>query len=200
MPVLTLPFAHLNLKFNPFGEATREDRAEMAVADVDRFVELLQRGGAVEFVGGHGRGKSTQLLALHRRFPEAHYLKLQRIEAPRPAGLLFVDEVELVRDRDRLFRRCRSIALGAHRSHADELRRRYREVETVIVAGLTVGHLRAIVDRRIEWARRGPGPVPRVPDRALAALIARFDDDVRSIESILYSSFQELDEVGNVEV
>ena len=68
MPTLNLPFAHLNLRFNPFGEATPEERAKLAVVDIERFAQrLCAPGFAVQFIGEHGRGKSTHLLALHAR-------------------------------------------------------------------------------------------------------------------------------------
>ena len=199
MPALALPFAHLNLRFNPFGEATASDRELLAVVEVDRFADLLRRGGAVEFVGDHGRGKSSHLLALHRHFPGAPFVKLERPMRVAPAPILFIDEVDRVTNRAALFARCRSIALGAHASVASELRAAGHDVESVQVSADPV-RLKAIIARRIEWARRGAGPVPGVPDAAILALVDRFGDDVRAIEACLYDRFQELAEVGDVHV
>jgi len=67
---IALPFAHLNLRRNPFGELDLSQRAALAVVDVDRFVRrLAQPGYAVQFTGDRGRGKTTHLLAILRHFP-----------------------------------------------------------------------------------------------------------------------------------
>ena len=60
--------------------------------------------------------------------------------------------------------------------------------------------LPALLHRRIDWARRGPGPVPQVPDETLDRLLHRFGDDVRAMERALYASVQRMTEVGDVEV
>jgi len=199
VPALALPFAHLNLRFNPFGEATPSDRARLAVVDIDRFVDRLQRGGAVEFVAAHGRGKSSHLLALHRHFPDAPFIKLESAMRVAPAQVLFIDEVDRVANRAAVFRQVRSIALGTHSSVAAELRAAGLEVESGFVSA-NADRLRDILERRIEWARRGAGAVPRLSESAIAALRSRFGDDVRAAEAHLYDRFQTLSEVGDVEV
>ena len=151
------------------------------------------------------RGKTTHLLALRERFPDAPYYYFAEgaaIPAIADAPLLFLDETQrLPRSvHARLFHRCASFAIGTHKDHSSELRRAGLAFESVRLNGLTAERLQAIIDRRIEWARRGPGPVPRVPPGATCALIARFGDDVRSIEMHLYEVFQSMTEVKDVRV
>lgn len=211
MPVRTppgLPFAHLNLRRNPFGEATRAERAALAVAsdrEVDGWVERL--GGArfaLQLVGDCGRGKTTHLLALHARFPAAPFTRLEPDLPARvdPAPLVFVDEAQLLpaRRRRALFRACRALALATHEDLQPELQAAGLEVETVRLTGLDPARLAAILTRRLEWARRGPGPIPWLADDACARLVARFGDDVRAIEDHLYGVFQQLDQVRQVNV
>jgi hypothetical protein len=203
---MQLAYAHLNLTRNPFGEATRTERMRLTVADVDSFVEQLRRPGfAVQFLGDKGRGKTSHLLAIRAFFPDVPYVHIGESGWPRiPRGHpLLLDEAQrLPAWRRRLvFRRRVSFAIGSHVDHLDELRAEGLEVRTVRPAEATdVDRLDAIVRRRVEWARRGPGPVPRVPRRALARLIEAAGADLRSIEHVLYEAIQHAREVGDVEL
>ena len=190
--MMQLPFAHLNLRVNPFGEPRVEERAALAVVDLPE----LRAGDPVQFVGESGHGKTTHLLALLARNPGAVYERLQEGEdryAARASGAvpLLLDEAQRLRPQLllRLFSQNRTLALGTH----DDLSRfSDRPLRTVRFAGLTLARLRAILARRIEWARRGPGPVPVVSDASLQALLDRHASDVRAIEGHLYESFQSL--------
>jgi len=200
-----LPFAHLNLRRNPFGELTPEERAELAVVDVDRFVDRLREPRfALQIVGDCGRGKTTHLLALWARFPRAPYVHVFEGEKPDlpEAEVLFVDDVDQVptRRRRRLFRRPGSLAMTTHRDLSEELRRAERAFETIDVAGVGEERLLQITERRIEWARRGPGAVPVVGPEGVRRLLERFGDDLRAIEFHLYERFQEMEEVDHVPV
>jgi len=203
-PPKSLPFAHLNLSRNPFGEPQRRERAELAVVEVDRFVSRLKQPGyAVQFTGDKGRGKTTHLLAILRRFPRAAYVHVGENERPRiPHGNpLLIDEIQRIprRRRRRLFRRKVSLALGTHEDHRVELARAGFDVETVeAAASLDAGQLHEILNRRVEWARRGPGPLPCVAVETAQAMIDRFGDDLRAIERHLYEMFQDLPGIENV--
>jgi hypothetical protein len=197
---MELPFVHLNLRFNPFGEAGLDERPSLAVVDVP----ALAPGDAVQFVGDCGRGKTTHLLALRAQHPGAVYERLDegqdRCRGPVPAsGLLLLDEAQRLRPAllRRLLRREGPVALGTHVDLSPAAR---RPIPTILLRGLDVSRLRRIVERRIAWARRGPGAVPVVPDRALQALIARHGDDLRAIEGHLYDAVQDMKEPGDVEV
>lgn len=194
-----LPFVHLNLRINPFGEATPDDRARLAVVDLP----VLEDGGVLQIVGDCGRGKTTHLLALRAAHPEAAYERLDRgqtrcREVP-ATGLFLVDEAqELERSAlRRLLQRRGPLVLG---THFDLSPAAGRPLPLMGLPDLGRGRLRQIVDRRIEWARRAEGPVPYVSDAMLDRLLARFGDDVRAIESALYDAIQTMKEPGHVEV
>lgn len=194
------PFARLNLRWNPFGEPPREERGGLAVVDLPE----LRPGDPVQILGERGRGKTTHLLALAARHPGAVYECVPEGEdrfagAAADGGVYLLDEAQRARPRllRRLLDRPLAVALGTHEDLSGAAGRPLR---TVRAGGLTADRLGEILRRRIEWARRGPGPVPRVPAESVRRLIERHGDDVRAIEGVLYDAFQEMKEPGDVQV
>jgi energy-coupling factor transporter ATP-binding protein EcfA2 len=195
---LRLAFSHLNLRFNPFGEPSDHERAGLAwVATRD-----LEAGETIQFVGESGRGKTTHLMALAARHPAAVYEKLQegqdRWTVEMAEGVPFLlDEAQRAHPRRlrALLRSGRAVALG---THADLSALAPRPIRTIQVGGVGLSQIGAIVARRIEWARRSAGPVPSLSAAALAILVAKHGDDVRSLLGELYDVFQTLTEVGPV--
>jgi hypothetical protein len=196
---LTLPFLELNLKRNPFGELTRQERARLA--SVPALV--ISPEEIVQVLGRAGRGKTTHLLAWHAAHPGADYEYLAEGESAlrtrSPGDPLFVDEAQRLTERElrRLFDTVPRLVLGTHRDLSGYTRRRFRTLE---LSGLGTDRLGKIVALRIEAARRRPGPVPGLDTESLAKLIAEHGDDLRSIEARLYEVFQRHTGVGNVEV
>lgn len=195
--MLTRPFAHLNLRRNPFGEPEPSERASLAVLE---DFGPLGPGEAVQFIGESGRGKTTRLLRLAALHPGAVYDRLDegqdRSRVRVPSGAVYLlDEAQRMRPAllARLLARADRVALGTHEDLAAVAGRPLR---TVHVGGPpSVELLDAIVRRRVEWARRGPGPVPEVGRATLADLIARHGDDLRAIEGDLYDLFQSREEL-----
>jgi hypothetical protein len=207
MTVSGLAFEALNLQRNPFGELEARERAALAVVEpalLEQARELRQARQALLFLGDCGRGKSTHLHAVHALHPDVPLTYVGPGERPRipQAPVVFVDEVQRLsrRQRARLFRRRASFVLGSHENHGPELERAGLRMTTVRVGGVDTRRLKHIVTRRIEAARRAPGPVPRVPRATLEALTRRFGDDLRAIEDHLYGVFQALEEVCDVEL
>ncbi|AWV90644.1 hypothetical protein [Bradymonas sediminis] len=226
MQNIRLPFEHLNLRWNPFGEVPAEERGGLAVLDIERFVPRLAKPGfAVEFVGDCGRGKSTRLRYLWDHFEGAPFLRVEELPPsglfaklwpgqqrsggklpakwPSPeVGLLFLDEAQfLSRGQRRRFLtpQC-SFAVATHESLAADFERAGLAYESVAVGGVSVELVDGIIRRRIEWSRRSAGPVPCVPGPVIEELIARHGDNIRAIERHLYEVFQGLSGVCDVEV
>ncbi|MDP6544629.1 MAG: hypothetical protein QGH60_11605 [Phycisphaerae bacterium] len=205
---LSLPYEHLNLRHNPFGEVDPCRRAGLAIVDVDEIVSQLRSPRfAVQFLGDRGRGKTTHLLAIRASFGKGPYMHIaegQRIrELPRaPAGVpIFIDELQ------RLPRSLRGelpagenpLVLGTHRDFRRALRRAGYEVRTVRPAELlTATRVKNIFERRIEYARRSPGAVPAVSVETIADLLGRYGSNVRGMEHEMYERFQELQGVCDV--
>jgi hypothetical protein len=170
MTNIRLAYAHLNLRWNPFGEISIEDMPLLAVLQVEGFVDRLQSPGfALQFLGEPGRGKTTHLLALREYFPRAPYLHFrENAEFPEipQAPLLFLDDTQWLPAslRKHIFSRQASLVLGTLSDHSTELKKAGLEYSTVCLEGMPVDHLERH-QRRIEWAR-GTGPVT-VPNHRL---------------------------------
>jgi hypothetical protein len=206
MPADRLPYAHLNLRRNPFGELDLDSRAELAVADVAELVlKLATPGQVVQLLGEGGRGKTTLLLALRAHFPGTPYVKIREGERPRipRSDPLFLDDVQLLspRKRRRVFRRRVSFAIVSHVDLQAELEALGLRVTSVWPAArLDAAVLQRVFGLRVEAARRGPGRVPRVSRDTVLKLIKRHGGNVRAMELTLYEAVQRMKEVGDVEV
>jgi hypothetical protein len=83
-----------------------------------------------------------------------------------------------------------SLVVAGHRDLTAEMERGGLQVTTEVVAGLDGEALRAIVERRLEWARAAPGPLPILGPGLTEALRRRFGDDLRGILDHLYEVYQ----------
>lgn len=194
-----LPLAALNLRENPFGECTAQQRAELAVVDLDparRFLEGTRR--AVQFIGDCGRGKSTHLHALRVQLSSARYVYLPEVGRPPrlpDADPLLVDEAQRLSAwrRWRLLRRGSNLVLGTHVDLGKPLRRAGYRVQTIRVAeSLTATQIAKIANRRIAAVRLGlDRPIPRLSVAEAARLQRCFGTDVRAMESYLYERIQQ---------
>lgn len=186
-----LAFAHLNLRWNPFGEPPPEDRPALAVLDF----ALPGVGEVVQVIGPAGHGKST-----HLRFAAAHLADagyeyvpegatdfVSALEGPHPFCL---DEAQRVRPARlrALLASTRTLVLGTHDDLSGLSPRPVRTVRLGAAPSLEL--LGQIVTRRLEWSRRGPGPMPRPSVVTLTALVTAHGGDLRAIESVLYDRYQ----------
>jgi len=201
---MKLPYAHLNLRKNPFGEMDLSERLEIAISDYEGLTDQLQEPGvAVQFIGGKGTGKTSNLLALKRSFPEAPYVYIGEGESPTiPRGtLLFLDEAQRLSRlrRTRLFKRNRSFVIGTHIDLAGFLRAAGLEVQTIYPEQrLCQEKLEILFHRRIMHVRRSPGPVPRIRGQTIRDLMGKYGVDIRSMEDDLYERFQSLGGIQDV--
>lgn len=194
-------YEHLGLFWNPFGEVPARDwpdLIETALALAELAARLRGGGVALVFRGEAGRGKSTHLRALHRRFfADLPYTYLGPDASPRTpipvAPVCFVDEAQRLGrgPRRRLFRRAPALALTSHADLDAELESRFEVIEHRI-AGLERARLATIVARRVGWAARPGGALVEVADARLDELIAEHGDDLRSIQDALYDEFEAL--------
>jgi hypothetical protein len=187
-------YGHLNLRRNPFGELTRQEWQAVAVCDAEALAAALTPGTAVQVVARCGRGKTTHLLAIGRCRPEARYVRPDTDGVPEGSwDVLLLDEADRLWPwtRWRLLRSARAVALAVHGDRTWELRALGFRVVTVRPI-VDAERLSALIERRVEVARRAPGAVPRVPMPSVRALLDRHGDDVRAVVTDLYERFQRL--------
>jgi len=202
-----LPFAHLNLRRNPFGELPNAERARLAVIDLDQLLSSLTKPkAALQVIGDCGRGKTTRLLALERALPQALYFRIPEPPEPCPlipeATVLLIDEAQFLSHprRWRLWRRPGKLVLGTHRDLSLGLRSARRPVTSIRAADLSNTALAEVFHRRIEAQRRDSGPIPKLSAHSLKSLRRRHGNNLRAMESELYKVFQRLQEISDVEV
>lgn len=199
-----LPYVHLNLRHNPFGELSREELTNLAEVEVDSICGKLSKDGfAVQFVGEKGNGKTTHLLAIRARFADAAYVHIAEGEtATLPGGCpTMIDEAQRLTwwQRFRLFRSTVPLVLGTHRDFTTELQRAGRKVETIDVSQQTdERRLCRLLNSRIEHMRRGAGLVPTVSMETAMKLRREFGSDIRAMLHSMYVVFQNLAEVREV--
>lgn len=192
-----LPWASCNLRRNPFGELTCEERAELAVVDVDRLVDLTSEPYcAVQLIGDCGRGKTSRLLAIRHRLPESSYVYLPE-HGPCPAIAeghpLLIDEAQRLPEAARrpVFSTGLPLVLATHRRLDRTLRRFGYHVHTDWIGeDNTAELLQRLLNRRIRASRLQDGPIPVVSIDVADRLVKRFGSDIRGIEQFLYERVQ----------
>jgi len=203
--VTALPFAHLNLRRNPFGELTRDERTQLAVVEIQQALEhLTLPRSCVQIVGEKGYGKTTHLLAIAGHFPDSSYVHIpegERGVIPAGGGPLLIDEAQrlTIHQRWHVLRSDRRLILGTHEDFAKPLGRAKRPVLTLAADRLTdAARVFQIVNARIQSVQRSPGPIPSISESTVTQLLTRYGSDLRSIEHSLYHVFQQLGEIRDV--
>lgn len=201
---IPLPYAHLNLVRNPFGELSTEEWAELAVVETEPLLSSLStERAAIQFLGDKGYGKTTHLLALKAVCPQAGYVHIPEGETrPMPTGSpLLVDEAQRMtrRQRHAIFPAAVPLVLGTHRDFGRSLRRAGRNVTTIEVAqDSSPERLHRLLNLRIAASRRGPGTVPQVSLPTAADLLDEFGPNIRAIVHQLYERIQAMETAGEM--
>jgi hypothetical protein len=198
-----LPWARFNLHRNPFGELTPDERSELAVVEVDYLIEMVRDPKcAVQFVGQCGRGKTTRMLKLRSHLPESSYTYIP--EQP-PCPPIVSGSPILIDEAQRLSRAARrsvfdsgcSLVLATHRDLGRVLRKYGYRVHTEHIGkGNSPELVRQLLNRRIEASRLRSGSIPVLSIADAESLVAKFGNDIRSMENSLYVQFQKFLEVG----
>ncbi|HIF00999.1 MAG: hypothetical protein ABGZ23_09450 [Fuerstiella sp.] len=200
----SLPYAHLNLRRNPFGEFSEDERTSLALVDVDAIITRLNDPHyVVQFIGEKGYGKTTHLLAIRSRLRAAGYVHIPEGErAPIPSGRpILIDEAQrLTRwQQFQVFRSNIPLVLGTHRDFHRQLRLAGRVVETIEVQqGTDVERLHRLLNARIQWVRRNDGQVPAITTGMAERLRKEFGADIRGMLHQLYAVFQNLNEIADL--
>ncbi len=209
----SFPFARLNLRWNPFGEPDEDDRQDLFSGGLEDWPSFLgakitlgegttpdgDDARALQVLGPSGCGKTTALQALRELFPDSVWLAWCPVrgwpELPASQGrVLFVDDAHMASP-SLLggFLRFQRLAVATQRDLTVSFRQAGIETRTVRLADeLGLPRLERMVERRLEWARRGPGPLPAVEEGTLSSLLALHGPDLKAIQSDLYDRYQKL--------
>lgn len=200
-----LPFFHLNLRRNPFGELTTAERTRLAIVECDAAMQHLKSPRSViQVVGERGYGKTTHLLALAAQFAENAYVHIpegQHAAIPEQGEPLLIDEAQRMTfvQQWKTFRSQRRLVLGTHSDFEPALRRVGRQVLTIAADQFTdASRVQNLLNARIEFARRDAGPIPQISQATALSLFRRFGSDIRSIEHSMYLTFQQLRNIQDV--
>ena len=193
-----LPFGWCNLWRNPFGELTRTERADLAVVDLQPFVtHATQDHTAVQMIGGCGRGKTTRMLAIHRKFTDSSYVYLPE-DAPCPpiaeGNPVLIDEAQRLprRVRRAIFATGIPLILATHRDLTWPLRRAGYQVITMrIGSNNDTSLVHTAMNRRIQASALNPcDAVPELTVEDAQQLSRKFGSNIRAMESYLYDVVQ----------
>lgn len=206
----SLPFARLNLRWNPFGEPAFEEHPALFAGGLEDWPSFLSNGPtgegggasrALQLLGPSGCGKTTSLRSLKELLPDATLVAWCPVggwpELPATqAGLLLVDDAHMARGA--FFRKIhlyRAVAMATQKDLAGSFRASGFELKTVLMPDrVTLTRLVEMVQRRLEWARRCPGPLPEVEKGALKKLLNHHGPDLKAIQADLYDRYQQLED------
>lgn len=202
------PFAHLNLMFNPFGSLTNAEVSKLIVPvlnleDLATFLNTHQNV-AIQFFGDKGRGKTTHLIALHKIFPNAPIIFLERNKAKPTipqSKIVFVDGVHKLWfwRRWKLWKQPQSIIFTSHFDYKKEFKNHKSNFLSFEIKNWDLSHLHQILTNRIEMATENiEHSVPRISLETLEKLHQKYGDNFRGIIFELYDIFQNLNEVKDV--
>ncbi len=191
------PWAWCNLRRNPFGELTAEERVELAVVDVDAIASRIEtRYSAVQLIGESGRGKTTRMLVLCREFADSCYVYLPedgRCPVIPEGNPLLIDEAQRLPRavRRQVFASGLPLVLATHRDLSRPLSRAGYRVHSERIGQQNDAPLICeLLNRRIEASRLNNGSVPRLSMDDACALADSFGSDLRGIEGYLYERVQ----------
>ena len=206
----SLPFARLNLRWNPFGEPALEEHQALFVGGLEDWPSFLRpeparNGGgalrALQLLGPSGCGKTTSLRSLKEFFPDATLVAWCPVhgwpELPATqASVLLVDDAHMAGGALlRRFRGYRALALATQKDLAGSFRVSGFETRTVrMPERVGIGRLEEMVQRRLEWARRVTGPLPGVGTSTLQELLDLHGPDLKAIQADLYDRYQQLED------
>lgn len=205
----SLPFIHLNLRRNPFGDFNAEERTQLANVELDAALAHLRsrsqsRTPALQIIGEKGFGKTTHLLSIATYFPDAEYVYIpegQHITIPDGGEPLLIDEAQRLTLWQRLwlFRSRRTLVLGTHRDFTQQLKWAGRWVLTLDAAQHTTPkRIEQILNDRIKSVRRSSDSIPVVTSATAEKLFELYGHDLRSMQHYLYDVFQNLGSVQDV--
>lgn len=194
-----LSFASLNLRFNPFGELTQNQRFHLFQGSGSQLISHFKKENtAVQIFGPSGSGKTSHLITLMGEFPDVPFflVKEEVISPIKLSHRLIIDEFQFLsrKQRKEIFKNTTSIVFSTHIDYSREAKRAgFHVIEMFPALKHSPKRLMEIFSARIEYARRGPGLVPELSAEIVNTLMEKHGTNIRNMEFELYELFQRLE-------
>jgi hypothetical protein len=208
------PFHALGFHSNPFRALTDEEWADIVVLP-PAVLDAAAGANHLQILGEMGRGKTSTLLGLAQQARQAgrqavyEYLTIgqDRFNTALPGLEVFLlDEAQRLHaaERRRLLAAAQSglrVILGSHEDLAPLFATAGLRLLTVRLEAFGLGHLAAVLERRLAAAAiPGRPPIVTLDSGALPYLADTFGTNLRRTEHFLYEVFQRLEMPGPLTV
>jgi len=197
------PHRALGYQCNPFRALTADEEATLAVLPPEVVDAYAGSSAHLQIMGEKGRGKSATLHGLAARAEDCglrvayEYLPegqdcfdtdLQGLD------LFILDEAQRLSrsERARLLESPPRLIVSSHADLAADFKRHGLPLRSIRLGNLGPGHVRAVLDGRLDHFALGGRPRAALSEDAYAWLTATFGDDLRSTIALLYEAFQAL--------
>ena len=190
--------ASSSFAFNPFGGLDEYEVLKILVPKFDLYqlADEIKQGKpqAIQFIGRHGRGKSTHLRALRQFFSpkEAQFWDLPLQELPAiHAPVLFIDGIQHLSLSQRLSlwkKPGLTLIFTTHLHRRAELAFSNKPLRTFRFKGISAEELSQIISNRLQNAMLNEeSTLPAIKPAEVDPLISHFGDDFRGILNYLYT-------------
>jgi len=189
-------------KFNPFSGVFEEDLEFVIVPrfDIDKMILKIKDPHpiAIEFLGKHGRGKTTHLKFLHQQISEYPIYFLNNSSSVKEllddeSKVVFVDGIHHLnlKDRIQLFRAKQTIIYTTHWSRIITGVLGQKNISTINFNGINTQMLMPIINKRLKLAaHENLDEFEEFTEEQAALLIEKFGDDYRGIINYLFKKHQ----------
>ena len=198
------PLRVVGYQCNPFRALTADEEATLAVLPSEVFEAYAESSAHLQIMGEKGRGKSATLHGLVGR-AESDGLRVAYEYLPEGKDrfdtvlhgldLFVLDEAQRLsrRERSRLLQSAPRLIVSSHADLATNFKHHGLPLRSIRLGNLGPGHVRAVLDGRLEHFALDDRPRAALSEDAYAWLAATFGDDLRSTIALLYEAFQSLD-------
>lgn len=187
--------------FNPFCGVLDEDLEQILVPQFN-FNEVINQiedseSLAIEFIGRHGRGKTTHLRALQQKLNHYPIFLLDQNSTVKnilkhKSEKVFIDSIHHLNiiDRIKVLKAKKVVVYTTHFNRKIECALCKKQKRTIRFKGINAATLEAIINKRIKLASNGKFSFNDFgTSEDVKSLISQFGDDYRGIINKLYDNY-----------
>lgn len=191
---------NIKYNFNPFGGLSLEELAQ--VINPNKHLKELEIHLQIsdplilELVGRKGRGKTTHLQLLHRKYPESQLFSLNKGThlfeeiLKSKSSLILIDSIHhlSIGERLKIYNLQKQIVFTTHHTKWLETRLSSNKFISAKIKGISLNSLKEMIYSRVENAAIGVHEI-KLNTQAIEKLITEYGDDYRGILRKLYTNF-----------